>query len=120
MNKLFVLPVLALLSACGQEPAPAPQPTATAAAASPTEGLPAPDQELFTKTFAETCPEAEPISNAVCKRAGLGSAEVICEYGVGEDNYLRHTTTLVAGEGKWALAEPEKLCAEHGSHHKDS
>jgi len=120
MHKFIVLPFLVALAACGQEPAPAPQSAATAAAALPTEGLPAPDQALFTTTFAAACPEAEPVSNAVCKRAGLGSSEVICEYGIGEDNYLRHKATLAAADGKWTLAQSEKICAEHAPHHVDS
>lgn len=111
MNKFLVLPVLFILAACGQEPAPAPQATATAAAPSPTEGLPAPDQALFTRVFAEACPEAETVNTAVCKRAGLGSPDVICEYGLGEDTYLRNSATLTAANGQWTLADPAKVCA---------
>lgn len=107
------------LSGCGSDPEPAP-------VAAPTEvaevapALPAPDQELFTELFAKTCPAAEAVSTAACKRAGLGSKNVICEFGLGEDDYLRHKATLEAGETEWTLAEPEALCAEHDSHHVPS
>ena len=119
-HSLFLLPLFAL-AAYGQEPAPAPQPTASVAAA-PTPTLPAPDQETFSTAFAEACEGAEPVNTAVCKRAGLGSKDVLCDYGLGEDSYLRHKATLTAnaaGTG-WTLAEPAKICAEHGAHHKAS
>lgn len=120
MNKLFALPLLVVLAACTQEEAPAPQATQAAAAPAPTQSLPAPDQALFTTTFAAACPEVEKVSNAVCKRAGLGSTDVICEYGIGEDNYLRHKATLTPGDGQWTMVQPEKICAEHAPHHVDS
>ena len=120
----LLLPALALLAACGEEPAPAPAETAAAAtpAPAPTSSLPAPDQATFTAVFAESCEGAEPVNTAVCKRAGLGSKDVVCEYGLGEDTYLRHKATLTANAEStaWTLADPAKICAEHGAHHKAS
>ncbi|RXZ65666.1 hypothetical protein ETX26_02690 [Pelagerythrobacter rhizovicinus] len=105
----LLLPVLAL-AACGQEPAPEPAPTQTPTAPA-TPSLPAPDQELFTELLAEACPELAPVNTAVCKRAGFGSSDVICEYGLGEDEYLRNKAKLTPGEGEWVLADPENVCA---------
>ena len=121
MKKLALLLPLALLTACGEEPAPAPVETA-AAAPKPVNTLPAPDQETFTQVFGDACEGAEPVNTAVCKRAGLGSEDVICEFGLGEDTYLRHEATITANEDStaWVLADPAKICAEHGAHHKDS
>ncbi|WP_374405001.1 hypothetical protein [Pelagerythrobacter sp.] len=111
MKKIaFLLPALTLaLAACGEEPAPEPTPTV---APTPTEpALPAPDQALFTGLLAEACPELEPVNTAVCKRAGFGSSDVICEYGLGSDEYLRDKATLTPGDGEWTLADPENVCA---------
>ncbi len=116
MKKLALLLPLLALAACGQEPAPEPVPAETTAP-EPVETLPAPDQELFSEVFAATCPDAEPVNTSVCRRAGIGSTEVICEFGLGEDEYLRHTATLTAEEGDWVLSDPETICAEHDSHH---
>lgn len=116
MNKIaLLLPVTALslaLAACGEEPAPEPTPTATAA---PEPTLPAPNQDLFSGLLAEACPELEPVNTAVCKRAGFGSSDVICEYGLGEDEYLRDKATLTPGDGEWTLADPESICAPAGA-----
>jgi hypothetical protein len=110
----LLLPIVAL-AACGQEPAPAPAPTAAATPAEPS--LPAPTLEVFAAVFGETCPKAEKVSTSVCKRAGMGSKDVLCQFGVGEDAELRHKATLTAGEGEWKLADAETVCAEHDSHH---
>ena len=110
MYKLLALPLLLTLAACGEEPAPAPQPTPAATVASPTANLPPPDQMVFSEVFAAACPDAEPVNTAVCKRAGLGSPQVICEYGLGEDEYLRNRATLVAADGAWTLDEPDAVC----------
>ena len=113
MKKIaFLLPLFAL-AACSGEPAAAPTEGATAAAPAPvaTASLPAPDQALFTSKLAEACPEAKPVNTAVCRRAGMGSSEVNCEFGLGEDEYLRNKATLVAGESEWTLKDPEAVCA---------
>ena len=121
MKKIaFALPLVLALTACGSEPE-APPPAAPTATPEPQASLPAPDQELFTEVFAKSCEGAEPVNTAVCKRA-LGSTTVTCEYGLGEDEYLRHSADLTASEDgtEWVLAEPEKICAEHGAHHVES
>ena len=115
MTKLLFLIPIAFLAACGQEPAPAPAPTAAATPAKP--ALPSPSLEVFATVFGETCPKAEKVATSVCKRAGMGSDEVLCDFGVGEDTALRHKATLTAGEGKWILSDAEAVCAEHDSHH---
>lgn len=118
-NLAFLLP-LALLAACGEEPA-AEAPTEAVATPEPVSTLPAPDADLFKSVFAESCEGAEPVSNAMCKRA-MGAQEVSCEYGLGEDQYMRHKAQLVAKEDKsgWELADAATICAEHGAHHKAS
>lgn len=116
MNKFtLILPAIALLTACGEtgEDAEIDIDTAPAEVAPvETSSLPAPDQDVFSKVFAEACPDAEAVNTAVCKRAGLGSEDVLCEYGLGDDEYLRHDATLNAGEDAWMLADPETVCAQ--------
>ena len=111
MTKLALLiPALALaLVGCGEEPAPVPAPTATP---TPTEpSLPAPDQAKFTEVFAAACPEAEPVSTALCRSQGLQGNGFVCDYGLGNDEYRRNTAVLVPGEGDWTLDSPETVCA---------
>lgn len=112
MKKLTLLPVLAatgLLAACGEEPAPAPAPTPTETP-EPTPTLPAPDQTYFTAKYAEACPNDEPVNTAQCRRPGMGATNVVCEFGLGDDEYLRNETTLEPGEGDWVFADPENVC----------
>lgn len=110
MTKLACLLPLIALAACSQEPEPAPAVPATPAAVV-TPSLPAPDQALFTQLYAAACPDAKPVGKALCKRAGMGSQEVNCEYALGEDEYLRNTATLVAGEDAWAIKDAPAVCA---------
>lgn len=113
---IAALAPLALVAACSAEPEAAPvEPVATPAAQTPT--LPAPDQALFTELFAKACPEAEKVNTAVCKRAGLGSPEVACEFGLGEDKYLREKATLAATDGAWAIKDAAAVCKQHSEHH---
>lgn len=116
--KFSIVPVLALsiaLAACGETGEGADIDMSASETAAPVveeSSLPAPDQELFTRVFAEACPDAEAVNTAVCKRAGLGSEDVICEYGLGDDEYLRNDATLSAGDDSWTLADPETVCAQ--------
>ncbi len=112
MKKIaFLLPVLAL-AACSGEPAaePTTAPTATAPAPVVTPSLKAPDQALFTGIYADACPEAKPVGKAVCRRAGMGSTEVNCDYALGDDEYLRNKATLVAVDGEWTLKDAAAVC----------
>ena len=109
MKKLTLILPIALLAACGEEPAPEPVPTETAAP-EPIETLAAPDQALFSGKYAEACPSEDAVNTAVCRRAGMGSPDVVCEFGLGEDEYLRHKGTLTAVDGEWQLADPENVC----------
>jgi len=115
MKKVAFLALLAplALAACG-EPAPEPAPVETAAAApEPTKpALPAPDQAIFSAAFAAACPNAKSVAIASCRSKGMGASEFICEYGLGNDEHLRHKATLTPGDGEWTLADAEKTCAQ--------
>ena len=77
--------------------------------------LPAPDEDLFTQVFADTCEGAEPVSTAVCRHS-MGSDTAACEFGLGDDEYLRNEATIAINDDEtgWNLAEPEAICTEHG------
>ena len=119
MKKLAFLLPLALLAACGEEPAPAPEATATATP-EPVSTLPPADEDTFKQVFESTCEGAEPISTAVCKRA-MGAQTATCDFGVGEDTALRHELTLAVNETNdgWMIQDADKVCADHGGHHVD-
>lgn len=105
------------LAACSSEPAAEPTPPASSPAPVATPSLPAPDQETFSALFAEACPEAEKVNTAVCKRAGFGSRDVTCGYGLGEDTYLRDEATLIPTDGAWAIKDADSVCKAHLDHH---
>ena len=111
MKTIALLLPLALLAACNEQAAPVPEPTG-AVEALPTEGLSAPGREAFADAFAEACPDAEPVSTALCKRAGMGSPDMICDYGLGEDEYRRNTAVMTARDGAWVIADPAAVCSE--------
>ena len=110
MKKIALFLPLFALAACGEEPAPEPVETAVA---EPAPVLAAPDQELFTTLLAEACPDAEPVNTAVCRRA-MGSEEAVCEYGLGDDEFLRNDATIVVDESgeNWMIADAESVCAQ--------
>ena len=126
MNKIaLLLPAFALLAACGDTGEDAEIDMTTAptevAPAADENSLPAPDQETLAGVFDAQCEgPTETISTAICKRA-LGSTDVTCEFGVGEDDALRHEAQLQPNEAgdAWVFADPETVCAEHGGHHVD-
>jgi hypothetical protein len=104
---------LLLLAGCGEDPAAQPAETQAAAPVAPaTPALPAPDEEIFAATFAAACPEAEPVATSSCRSMGLGETDFACEYGLGEDNVLRHDARLTPGEGEWTLVDPETVCTQ--------
>lgn len=115
MNKrtiLMLLPFAALAACSEQAPAPAVEETPSVEEQiEATQTIAAPDQELFAATLAETCPRAKPVNTAVCKRAGLGSEDVVCEYGLGDDEYLRNKATMTVVDDAWTIADPETVCA---------
>lgn len=110
----ILLPATALfaLAACGsqEEAQPDPAPAEAAAPADTAATLPPPHREEFTAAWAEACPEAEPVSTALCKSKGLGVPGFTCDFGLGDDEYRRHTAELAAAGDGWALVDPENAC----------
>lgn len=104
---LSLLPVLAL-AACGSEPAPAPEPTETVAP-EPVSTLAPADETLFKELFAESCPNAEPVNTAFCKRA-MGADTASCEFGLGDDDVLRNDAELSVVDDSWVISDPEAVC----------
>ena len=101
-----------LLTACGDNDA-APEAAAATQPAAPAEpSLPPPDEAVFATAFAQACPEAEKVSQSICKANGLERDSFSCEYGLGEDEYMRYDAQLEAGVDAWAVADPETVCAQ--------
>ena len=114
MKKLaLLLPALAL-AACGEEPAPAPTPTPTEVVETSPRLAP-PTRDTFAEVYAESCPDvAKPVNNASCIAMGMGSDQFSCDYGLGEDEALRHEAQLVvneAGDG-FMLDDAENICQQ--------
>ncbi|MEX0341586.1 MAG: hypothetical protein AB3N06_03280 [Erythrobacter sp.] len=120
MKNLALLLPLALLAACGEEPAAQTAPEQIASP-EPVNTPPAPDESLFKTVFAETCEGAETVSVAMCKRA-MGAETVSCEFGLGDDEYMRNKAQLTVNEDStgWNLADAAAICAEHGATPADS
>jgi hypothetical protein len=111
MRTLFACAALVALAACNSEEPAEPAPAETQVALPVEPSMAPPDEAIFTAAHAEACPNAQPVSVAECKSRGLGKEGFICEYGLGDDEYLRNKATVVPVEREWVLAEPEKVCA---------
>jgi hypothetical protein len=100
------------LAACNSQEPAEPEPTQALAIVQPVEPtMPPPDETSFAAAYAEACPNGQKVSTSLCKSQGLGKEGFICDYGLGNDEYRRKKATVVPGDGKWTLAEPEKICA---------
>ena len=112
MKKLIAPALLLALAACGSaESSEAPEPAETVApVVAPTPTLPAPNEDLFAAAYAEACPNAETVSTSLCKSRGFGKEGFVCDYGLGSDEYRRHSATLMPGDGEWIVADPENTC----------
>jgi len=115
MKSLFACAALLALAACNSEEAaeaPAAEaPTAAASVGPVKPSMPAPDEETFAAAYAEACTAAPKVSTSLCKSAGFGKEGFVCEYGLGDDEYRRNSATLMPEDGKWVLAEADKICA---------
>jgi len=113
---LICLPALAL-AACGDAPAKEgpKRPTANEMkAALEKEGpkLAPPTRDLFAEKFAAACPDKKSVNNALCKAQGMGSHDFTCEYGLGDDEYMRFEGVLSEVDGEYQLLNPETVCAQ--------
>ncbi|WP_347304597.1 hypothetical protein V5740_14470 (plasmid) [Croceibacterium sp. TMG7-5b_MA50] len=99
------------LAGCGaQESAPPPAVEATTAVADAQPTLAPPGAAEFTTAWADACPSAQPVSTALCKSKGLTDPNFSCDFGLGEDEYRRHTAELARGDESWELADAENAC----------
>jgi len=111
MKVVFACAAVFALAACNSE-APVEPDSVQAQVVMPIEpSISAPNEELFAAAYAEACGDAQPVNTSICKSQGLGKEGFVCEYGLGNDEYLRNDAIILPVEGKWALAEPEKTCA---------
>ena len=115
MKSLIACAALLALAACSSEDvteAHAEEAPAAATVAAPAKpSMPAPDEETFAAAYAEACTSAPKVSTSLCKSAGFGKEGFVCDYGLGDDEYRRNKATLLPEDGKWVLAEAEKICA---------
>ena len=115
MKSLLAVTFMFALAACGEVGDDAEIDMSTAPAA-PVEalddGLPPPDSATFSAALAEACPDAPSVSTSLCKATGMGSETFVCEYGLGEDEYMRYSATLEEGEDSWVVTEPDAVCAQ--------
>ncbi|MDJ0978795.1 MAG: hypothetical protein QNI87_09675 [Erythrobacter sp.] len=118
IRTLIILSPLALAaSACSQganEEAEPQAPTAREVQAAIEKGgkLSPPDRDVFAEKFAAACPSQKPVNKATCLAQGMGSHDFTCEYGLGDDDYLRHEGVLSEVDGEYVLLEPETVCAQ--------
>ncbi len=113
MRKILVCATLAALAACNSPETAEPAPVETTAVVAPPvePTMPPPDEAAFAAAYAEGCPGALAVSTSLCKSKGMGEEGFLCDYGLGKDEYRRNKAELLPGDGKWVLAEPEKICA---------
>ena len=45
----------------------------------------------------------------------MGKADFTCQFGLGDDHYLRYDATLTPGDGEWTLVDPTTTCAQGAS-----
>lgn len=115
IRTLLILSPL-VLAACSEAPAEdgSKAPTAKEMQAAIEKGgkLAPPTRDTFAEKFAAACPKQEPVNKANCLAQGMGSHDFTCEYGLGDDEYLRHEGVLSEVEGEYVLLETEKVCAQ--------
>lgn len=110
---VILAPLSLVVAACSEEVAEAPAPVETTAVqeeVGPT--LHPPDRDKFAERFAAACPSAQEISTAMCRAQGMGSHDFTCEYGLGDDEYMRHEAVLHEVDGEWEVENPEEVCAQ--------
>jgi hypothetical protein len=112
MKKLTVVAALAVLTACDSQEVEQPQAvqTATPAVTDTGSSLPPPRTAVFAEVWAEACPDAQPVSTALCRSKGFADPNFVCNFGLGDDEDRRHTAELAPGNGSWTLAEPATAC----------
>lgn len=114
---LLLSPLALALGACSEGPAEeaeAKAPTAREVEAAIKEGskLAPPTHDTFAEKYAAACPSQKKVNQALCKAQGMGSHDFTCEYGLGDDEYLRHEGTLSEVEGEYVLQDTDTVCAQ--------
>ena len=90
----FACAAVFALAACNSEAPVEPEAVQAQVALPIKPSMPAPDEELFAATYAEACGESQPVSGSLCKSQGFGKEGFVCEYGFGDDEYLRNETII--------------------------